>query len=163
MLDVAEGEGAVGNVLGVAAAGVADGEGAAVDALGVTVGEGVVVGVPVVGVVGDADGGGAAVDCSVCGSGRRWSLAGAGRGPSPLLAEGLVGGSAGWVTHLSSWCFWCMGSPSPLLAEGPGRRFPSFLCGLRRWRWRWVPRHSWLRVVGFFGDGFGGFLCCLIL
>ena len=45
MLDVAVGESAVGDVPGVVAAGVADVEGAAVDAPGVDVGEGVVGGV----------------------------------------------------------------------------------------------------------------------
>ena len=101
MMDVAEGEGAVGDVPGVVVAGVIDGEGAAVDALGVTVGVGVVGGVPVVGVVGDADGDCAGDDGSGCGSRRGWPLAGAGRGPSPLLAEGLSGGGAGWLTRLS--------------------------------------------------------------
>ena len=83
------------DVPGVVAAGVADGEGAAVDAPGVTVGEGVV------GAVGNADGEGAAVDGSGCGSGPGWLFGGAGRGPSPLLAEGLVGGAAGWFTRPS--------------------------------------------------------------
>ena len=45
----------------------------------------------------------------------------------------------------------------------PGRRFPSFLCGVCRRGWRQVPHHSWLRVVGFFGGGCGGFLCCVCL
>ena len=90
VLDVAEGEGAVGDLLGVVAAGVADDEGAPVDAPGVTVSKVVVGGVPVVGAVGDAVGEGAG-----CGSGHGLPLAGAGRGPSPLLAEGLVGGAAG--------------------------------------------------------------------
>ena len=134
----------MGNVPGVVAAG-------AVDAPGVTVGEGIVGGVPVVGAVADADGEGAVVNGSACGSGRGWLSAGAGRGPSPLLAEGLVGGGAGWFTRLSQWSFWCWSGPSPLLAEGPGHRFPSFLCGVRWWGWRWVLCHSWLRVVGFFG------------
>ena len=62
---------------------------------------------------------------------------------------------AGWLTRLSYWFFWCWSGPSPLLAEGPGRRFPSFLWG--------VPRHSWLRVVGFFLGWCGGFLCCVCL
>ena len=69
-------------------------------ALGVTVGEGVAGGVPVLGAVGDADGEGAAVVGSGCGSGRGWLLGGAGRGSSPLLAEGLVGGAAGWFSCL---------------------------------------------------------------
>ena len=51
------------------------------------------------------------------------------------------------------------GGSSPLLAEGPGRCFLSFLCGVFFLGWPWVPRHSWLRVVGFFR----GFLCCVRL
>ena len=48
-----------------------------------------------------ASGVGVAVIGSGCGLGRGWSLGVAGGGPSPLLAEGLVGGAAGWSTLLS--------------------------------------------------------------
>ena len=47
-------------------------------------------------------GGGAVVGVAVtspgCGLGRGWSLGVAGCGPSPVLAEGLVGGAVGWST-----------------------------------------------------------------
>ena len=47
--------------------------------------------------VGNSAGLGAAVVCSGCGLRRAWSLGAA--GPSPLLAEGWVGGTAGWSTR----------------------------------------------------------------
>ena len=49
-----------------------------------------------------------------------------------------------------------VGGPSPILAEGPGSRFPPFLARARHWRWCVLPcqsrirspsaaaRHSWL-------------------
>ena len=57
------------------------------------------------GVVGGLDHVGVAVVGSGCGFGHGSSLGVARRGPSPLLAEGLVGGAAGWSTCLSWWCF----------------------------------------------------------
>ena len=61
-------------------------------ASGVSVGEGA---------VGGAVGVGAAVVGSGSGPGRGWLLGVARLGPLPLLAEGLVGGAAGWFTRPS--------------------------------------------------------------
>ena len=58
------------------------------------------------GVVGGAVGVGAAALGSGCGHGRGWLLGFAGCGPSPPLAEGLVGGGAGWVTRVSYLSWW---------------------------------------------------------
>ena len=66
---------------------------------GVSAGEGVVT--LGLGCVGGGAGVGVPVTGPGCGFGRGWSLGVAGCGPSPLLAEGLVGGAAGWSTLLS--------------------------------------------------------------
>ena len=66
---------------------------------GVSAGEGVVA--FCLGGFGGGAGLGVAVTCPACGLGRGWSLGVAGCWPSPLLAEGLVGGAAGWSTFLS--------------------------------------------------------------
>ena len=82
----------------------------------------------------------------VIGMGPRHSLQGAWR------VALLVGGPA---SPSGVRCLWCWGGSSPLLAEGLGCLYPSLLGGICGWGWQWVRCHSWLRVVGFFGVGWG--------